>query len=492
MKFPKPRSSAINAMLILATMLIVAVLSPAGLLAFRVHAEFEGYTRVALDLPGQLFGRELDRYYIGRAFPSAAAYLVTGLFQLPHTLPNTLAVYAGINVLLAGCITGLYCRLSDRLGYDLAGKLIGYVSLFTGFLFWHHVPFVPPTTDAWGMLLTFLAVDAFLAGRSWLLYVVMVVGAFTWPTLLIGCALLLLFPYDKDREPRPTVLSWRLALLLAVAAFIFWLASAGYMLRKGLPTATIFEVETLPLVPICMLVVAVYLIPGLTTLLNDERLFDVRKYLTPKLLFRLLGVGAAGIGITVVKGLFSQPGGQNLKIYWGTHVAQTPLFKPANFVLTHFLFWGPVVVILLLHWPAIARQIQRLGVGMTAYMALGVLASLHTDPRMLMGFFPIAIVLAVREVQASARGARSYLVYGVVSLLLSKIWVSLDVLPLADPAGWWWATYGTWMTNPMYFVQGAVALPLAGLLTYEFWPRTSRTTAVADEGLGNGAHVATA
>lgn len=463
----KSRWCWIDVFVVLFTTLVVALLSPAGLSRFHVHAEFVEYTNVALDPWGQIFGHNLDRYYLGRVFPSLVVYGIDSLLRWPHDMGHVLRAFSVMQVCLVPLVVWAYGSLLHRLSFDVPLRCAAYVSLFVGFLFWHHIPYVTATTDVWGLLLSIWMFESYLAGRTWALYVVLLVGAFTWPTIPAGCVLLLLFPYRGPSQPSRTPVSARLAQGAAVLALGIWAASALYMLHRGLPSATLHQAETLPLAPVCFVVVGIYLYLAFTTLLNDARLYAIRE--TARILWRprTVAVLTVMLGLSLVQHTLSPVAGQTAKVYFGTIIAQVPLYKPGNFLLTNFLFWGPAYLFMVRFWPELVRRIQSFGIGWTVYIALGVLPTIGAEPRMIVSFLAPLIPLVAIDVRRSARSSRSLALYVGVSLLFSKIWVGLHVLP-GTAAEWWWATYGMWMTNRMYVVQGCVALVAAALLVYGF------------------------
>ncbi len=141
--------------------------------------------------------------------------------------------------------------------------------------------------------------------------------------------------------------------------------------------------------------------------------------------------------------------------------------KPALPLVAHPIYFGPVVILGLLLWPRVCRQVNAQGPGLTALFAVVVLLGLHSESRLLTTPFPCfaAMVCAALNDMKLPRRFGSLCV--LAGLLLSKIWLSMSGEVPWDPLDYpdllYWIHQGPWMPLNMYVIQGLVVLLLAGV-----------------------------
>jgi len=172
---------------------------------FRSGLGYDGlhYARWVSTLPIFLFPEgphppfvksKLDSYAARRFLPSVALHGAMRALGVPRTRGNVIAAFAAANLALLAL--SLYCwgRAADAAGLTLRGKWIGVLALQVSYANWKMPLYYPVLTDTFALALGAISLLCYLERRSLGLVLVMVVGAFVWPTLPYFCFLLLTFP----------------------------------------------------------------------------------------------------------------------------------------------------------------------------------------------------------------------------------------------------------------------------------------------------------
>jgi hypothetical protein len=439
----------------------------------------------------------VDAYYVQRVLPSGVVYAGLRLLDVAAKNPAIIRGFEIANVVLVALSAWSYDVTARRLAISARSRWVGAIGLFASFGILKFSAFDPVLTDVWAFAFGMFQLQFCLTRRPLWLALVTAAGAFAWPTLLpVGCCLLF-FPvshpaqggraasaqaaarpagldvpiYERAPARLNEVIAW---LLVAVWVWICWpFARDGHSL--GNSTGVI---ET-NVVAVSVALSAAYLFVGTRALLDDRRLFDLRGQLraawSPRAAFAVL----LFVGVTLLRmKLTSAPSRYGLD----SNIEMTvfsAIKEPAIFALAHVLYWGPLLLLMLLGWRRLVAAIQRSGSGVTVVALVALLLSLNGESRKLANFAPFFYVFALPlldELRLSMQ--KAWLLAGV-ALLFSRVWITFDGKMKGDlskdPGQALYMVMGPWMNPNMYLLQGALVLALLGGAWLLFFrPRTRR------------------
>jgi len=197
-------------------------------------------------------------------------------------------------------------------------------------------------TDSTAFTIGTAMLCCYLERRNLLLGVLTVLGAFTWPTLIIQGTLLIVFAcVDKEADARDS--GW-MRICSGGAAIVF-VAAAAYLLAKG---ATLTMPAYMPAVPLSLAAAAAYLWYGIGHIVPSRR--ALMRYLTPDTAVRVLSVAAAIIVVKIVQAdLASMTRTYAVGAYLDVTVLSAMMY-PAAHLVSHAVYFGPLVLLLILRW----------------------------------------------------------------------------------------------------------------------------------------------
>lgn len=426
----------------------------------------QSYGAWAADFPAHA-SKGFNQYYTGRILPSAVVYSALGLLGLDRTVEEIIHAFGVLNIVCLTVSAWIWTLTARHLGLGLGGLALGSIGLFVNFFVLKWSPYYPVLTDVPTYLVGFLTLHSYLTARTWTLLATTVLSSFLWPTAWYLGGLLLLFPRERTTDSDAPAKSPLLPAAVALVPTLVLLGTIVYLVKTGwiIPNDV-----TQPLRPTLVPSTAITLVCAFLaffTILNNRKLFDVAYYLRrlqSSHFYLVLGTLAA---IKIVQALISveAPSVANETRHFFV-LAMTSVARPAAFLVSHALFFGPIVLLVLLVWRPTVRLIHNHGVGLTLATAFGVLIAFGAESRDLVNILPVVVPFAVLASGSLPRRAGFVWAFLFVALVFSKFWLRINVSP--DPDAWptrlFWSN-GPWISNNAFFVQ-AVVVFLWGLILW--------------------------
>jgi hypothetical protein len=362
----------------------------------------------------------------------------------------------------------LLLGICDHLGISDGGKWLMFIFTFLNFANMKVYFYNVGLTDPWAFFLGIVLFYCYLKNLRWGIVAVLFLGPFVWPILFHMAALLFLFPVHTRWSNPPNPLEdvknstklgarwsfapdkiWTFAIFFAfvvVAVVIVWYEDFyGKMQEEGQViygwTAHIHGIIPVgfmrTLLPVSVLLLAAYGALSLGPLAATWQW--TRAYpLIPELLLK-----AACLADIFIYDRSVQRGVQSW-CAWHDQPMTTVLFfkltlvtsvaKPLLFLVAHFVWYGPVVLVLVLRWHDVAAQARKLGPGLVLVLVFGLVMSLNPESRQSCAFFPFFAVLAAKAVEDLNLPRYRYFLLAIMALVVSKVWLPLNLFerPLLD------------------------------------------------------------
>ena len=441
------------------------------------------YGAIAARFHEQVFVEGVNEYYLKRAAPSAIVHFGLRLFGQPTDFRHVVLGFQVYNLLLLVAAALLWRGIANELRLGMGARWLGFIALFVNYANIKHAYYMPVFTDVTAFALGTGYAWSWLARRQLALLALTIVGAFCWPIASLSGAILLLFPRRDDgparpaeRTPLPTIASLGIALaLLAGFSYMYYVRD----LRKVGQGPTIPPIESL--VPLAMLVYGAWvffayrgLLAGLGVqwILRTMRgvrwthvAFALVAMAVPALVIRALA--APDVAILNTRGFLRS-------------VIYLPNARPfVNFV-SHVVWFGPALWLVVFFWRDIGARARALGPGAIAFLGFALFVALTPESRQSNLACPLLVALLCWTLDERGVPAAVNWFLAITGLALSKFWLRINTdeavayalsgqLGFTDEQSatqyrYYYLSQGPWMSNYWYVIQGAVVLALGAAL----------------------------
>lgn len=420
----------------------------------------------------------VDSYYIFRVFPSGLVWLGLKLTTLTPTYGHIIGLFAALNAFMFALATWCWCRCATLLGLRDREKVVGSIALLINFAVMRVGGYTPVLTDQVALGLGALTLYFWLRGWTPALAVTVFLLCFTWPLSFLTGAVLLLLPAprgisfaERSEEPSSWGRSWRgMSRFSAAAGAVAGVAALVTVIilnHGGSRVSSEGNEQLHQLFPLSAVITGAFVFAVVAFFLpRDPRdLLALVRSLKPSRIALAVGVVAAA---RIIGKIFAQRAGYDSaqileeELWWTT-------LDPGVFVVIFVGYFGPLLLALLFDLPRAARDAWRLGPGMAAIVAIGVLGALSTQAREVANIYPFLLlpgVLAFRRFFGLGNLALG--AFFVVALAWSRIWLYIGPIEtslaalLHFPAQTYYMAQGPWTTPSTYAMQlGGVVLTAA-------------------------------
>jgi hypothetical protein len=425
------------------------------------------YAALTQNFPQEVFVKHMDTYHTQRIVPSGIVHYALSFLGEPLDNAHIIRGFEVYNLLLLLLASYLWKLISDEMALSLRGRWLGFTGLFVSFAMLKMGFYYALLTDITAFTLGMGMLYFYLKDRPWGLLAVTLIGAFTWPSMIYGGAILILFPRTGNpgnESGRPgnsrfglLVASLAGAALLGVILFFYYV--------KGVHT---FGWDTTPTVErvvyLSMFLAVAYVFTVTRTLLGGMDLREIWSSV------RSLRPGRVALALSLLAGaklllyLWADPG---KKAYGLLHLVKgtsmVAISRPLLFLVAHVVYYGPIVLLLVILWKPYCRNIWRYGFGLTLFMMLNMPLTLTSESRGAIAVLPFFVAFLVPVVERLQWRASYYWVVGGMALVFSKVWFTINNPNIEGeilkfPAQNLFMNIGPWMANGPYLVQGGVAL----------------------------------
>jgi hypothetical protein len=437
------------------------------------------YGTIAKGGPFNLGDFLLDQYALRRILPSLVVHY--SLRAAGISLNDTHVVYGFglLNVACLSCIAWLWVRIARLLGIGVRGRWLGFCGLILNFAVLKNTTYYPVLTDipayaiGCGMLL------AYLRGSVAGLCLLTAAGAFVWAPLLPQGLVLLLFPREqaddigacKCEAGQRTDL--RNYLIAGFATYYALLAIGWSLSHANLPVYGFIDPLKSAL-PLSLAVVAAYLFFAILRLVDFRQAVRAIETLFLRDWRRLLIVAGGVVVLRFAYGYLAPDQGRLSGQLYLLILGVKSVNKPGVFLVGHAVYFGPIILMAIILWSGIGDSIRRVGFGLSLAVLLSLVQGLDGESRHLIHAFPLIVPFVVQKVERQNWTRWQYVVFGTISLIASKVWLTINSAGMESNANllefpWqrYAMNYGVFMTNATYLIQGAIAVVL-GIALYRF------------------------
>jgi len=310
----------------------------------------------------------------------------------------------------------------------------------------------------------------------------MIVGAFIFPTLMyVGFILFVVSDIKRDESVQKNnhrIVTILLSLIFAIAIT----ASIYFVYRKAGEPGELFAIGHCFLFPVLCISVSllfVYFFLALLPLFQHCLSIFVRsikQMMHLRLLLALLVVIAIK---SIIHWLSNGEAGPLTLQLFIEVISVRALAYPVIFIVSHIIYYGPIVYLLMYFWKDVINYLQREYLGILLVTACYIALAIDSESRQIINFLPLAVIALCQILNTQKMSASFVYFFVALSLILSRVWlplshgwVSLSDHPpqvtLEFPMQWYFMSQAPWMAPTMYVVYLAVSVFVFGITIFTF------------------------
>lgn len=439
------------------------------------------YSTVTADLEQLVISGRLNVLLTARILPCVIVHYGLCGLGLSLTVENIIRGFEVYNLALLLLACAVWTLIASELRLSTKGRWLGFTALFVNYAVLKQTFYYPVLIDATTFTLGVLLLYFYLKDSTAGMCVTLFASAFTWPQLVYPATLLLILPRRPARNPTaqagafPRMSAGVIAGLFAVIlSHVADWEDPQFAEAQVAPT---FGRAVIVSAALCVL----YLFVAIRTLLAGLTVRSIGETLASWREMRVVpAVGVVVLSQIVIRALSAEvvqyidPAPVMLRAF-----VQLPISRPLIFLLSHIIYFGPTVILLILYWSATCEKIRACGLGMVLFVLAQLVMALDPESRHLIHAWPFFVVFLVQVAEDQTWKPGVYMLLALISLLFCKAWLPIHMPPevsdpLAFPFQRYYMNHGPWMSTYSYLVQG-IAVLITGILLFRLTKRTART-----------------
>ncbi len=435
----------------------------------------DGYTYSSF-IPDFTQSYFFNSFYVHRILPSL---IVSAFFKLLSIIPSSQNIYTAFQILnLASTVLACYFLKQILLLFkiSLKNQVLAFVLFLLNFGVIKYPFYLPVMTDTLALMLSTALLYFYFKNNLIGMVISTLLLAFTWPMAYYQGLLLIALPICI--LPFTATLKWQKYVIYGVSVLYIFVISCYYVFveKRDMTVDFVMKIDR-NLLPISILGIVLFYFFFAKIILN-KTLFDVSLFIKKinyqRILISLIVFSSVSIII-----YFLHPSTET--VYTFQLVFRGPplysLIRPLITIVSHVSYFGILICLLLLFWKSFCKTVSQMGWGIVAAVGLNLfLFGISPESRQLINLFPWLVVFLIVTLNKYSFSTGFYIVVGVLSFVASKVWLLLNIYEgnlkgnfdengcMDFPDQILWMNVGPWMSERMYFVQGAVMLIFIGIL----------------------------
>jgi hypothetical protein len=466
------------------------------------------YADMVRNIGSIISGGQLSSYYAQRFLPSVIVRGMLLCTRVPMSNTNIIRGFEVYNLVLLLGACRVWKRLADAVHLRLAGRWIGFSGIFVNFECSKQAFFYPVLTDVTALFIGMLLLLFFVEKKQVALFVTTVIGAFSWPIVSVYGALLLLFMRTELPEDVIAPDSSRITIN---GASITWYVKRGFIALLALSiigNIILAHIGSLPDSACNIPTFMTHIAPRFDGLCTQRRelhgferlltsfpsfavmLIALAMLVASRKFFYAVFVSIRRVHITLITlsiaayliPFFLAKAISNPHLANGGSlrdlIALTLLPPQGKFlfpIVSLAVFWGPVLLLIILYWKTFCIEARKLGPGVVAVIGMTMLLGFIGEPRFLTAAWPLIVFVFVLSFESSHTKASFKYAFAALTVMYAQFWMKLTLAPwlppddeglLNYPKQLYFMHYGLWMNWWTYSIQ-LITLVLSALWLYK-------------------------
>lgn len=472
---------------------ILGVISLIGLFGEKIpinnQTGWDGkyYSYLTIHFDSLFHAKQINSYQFQRILTPAIIHYGCKGVGITLTESNIVRVYEWFNliILLIGAI--VFLRTMQRLQFSAQQITVGFACVFLNYATLKLSPYNPVLTDTTVYVFGILLACAYATSSQWGLWLVSVFGIFCFPLFTLLSIPLLL--NNKGNQ----LIKWaqlsKLSNWLPIFISIIWLSGIFFILTFPSYLNPKFELRRIAwVVPISIISGLFYAYRSIKIWsrkpdyqLNQHEVFRLWPLLSVLVLF--------GLAQVFIKYNSVPEDGFTLSIFL-TNILQQSIDNPLVFLVSHMVYLGPAVFLVIAYFTKIVQTARQLGNSAMLYLWVIILIAFGSETRQFMHCFPFLVLLLVQSFNFNKLSIAKAWLFVLLCLVASKFWFPINQPGIyADynyedfPDQRYFMNQGPFMSDLSYLYNLA-AVAIIGIVTY-LWVKPINANGVLTENQEN-------
>jgi hypothetical protein len=376
-----------------------------------------------------------DIYHVNRILPSFVIYLCLKLLHLNMDSPAVIVSSFIILNSLAFLFTAyLWFKICQYKNLNVMTYWLGFISLFVNFMYLKHNFYDPVLTDSTALFLGMLSLYFYIQKKYFLLALSIFPAFFSWPISLILISPLLLYtspakmlqPINEKEQRWSFIFS---LIFITTCIYLTYIVGNTKIISNSINISY-------PLLPFSIIIAAMFIY----VVLLHSRLFDTLNYLYQLNFRNLLYLITTCLLCAILYRwlLHHVPHYDSLRSVFTMKDLITisilgAIARPGLFFISHFAFWGPIVVLIIFKLKAIVQQSTKESYGLMLFVIITTFLALNSQTRQLAFNYPFIVYLLCSVMNNTPLTKQSLFYFLSASLIISKFYYVIGLTPYTDP-----------------------------------------------------------
>jgi hypothetical protein len=347
-------------------------------------------------------------------------------------------------------------KIAVFLKLNLKTKILFFSALYIILPILKKFTYLPVNTDITAYTIGIASLYYFLKKNKFGLTILWVLGSFAFPSMIYSGALLVMFSESKDRivffDKYQFIITRSITILL-VGLFVLgvaWITNTDYRSAANSQTLHhkyLFFSFTLMLIYLYRLFRYMDYTNALGLLINKKHIvwivFATTIFILIKLTIKQLGY-------------YSLVNVNSSETYLKA-ILYGSIVNPLTSLVGHVAFYGPMLLLVVIFWKGISKEINRLGISYFTFICLFFILSIGRESRQFINAWPFLVLPTIIYLNKKDFSWRFIILLVVLSFVYSKFWFQIN-LPemhiknglLRNPAQRFFMMNGAYMSYKTY------------------------------------------
>lgn len=429
-----------------------------------------------------LDSKELDSYLIMRIIPSAWVHIVFKILSIDFTTSNIICGFEALNLISIIVGTHFTKRIMEHFDIQPMLQLVGLMLLLVNYAVMNFTIYYPVMADSAGFALGSALLYFFVRKEVINIWLVSLLGFFTWPTIGFLGIILIVFPFSEKQENDEVQPSKFAGYILPAIAFIYIIVVGYYLVYESddfKPMAYTLPLDR-ALAPLSIIALALTAFWWALWIRNFPILSI--QFLKKKISLKgMISVALLVVTFLLFKNFKGLRDSENFHHFILTRPQIVlGLVKPFIVVVSHVNYFGAVLILLLVFHRTVQRHLKLLGLGFVLAILFNLmLFGIVSESRSLINLLPWFVVMLVVCINHLKFAYWMFFPALLFNLISSKIWLRIgdvassgfnDDGTIAFPYQKFFMNLGPWISTQMwqvFCVVFAVVLVLQFLFLFK-------------------------
>lgn len=417
-----------------------------------------GYARMAQNIDSMLINHEVSSYKIQRIFPSLLIFSLSKGFHFTITNQNAPFVFSILNAGMLILSIFLWNAVARKANWDIKVRILSFAGLFLNFVNLKMAFYYPVLTDTTAFTIGLAMIYCYISRKNLALILLSVVGAWTFPTLLCMGMVLFIFPIRNEKNLIPgysKIYSSFFSFILAISVTVLCL-----IIQSKYREGALGNNYSLPILSVSGITLFLYLFFAAKPLIHYRLKTVISSIQINRFLLSILIVATIALIIH-----FNCISSTNAGLwFYLIHVSNQALAYPLNFMVSHIMYYGATVILLIYFWKEVTENMNEKGPGLIIVTAMCIVLSIGSESRQLTNFLPLIVIMVAEVLNKKIVTWNFVWFFTLLNLIISRFWLplnhgdwpSLEISPpqvtLEFPLQWYFMNLGPWLSHFMYWI----------------------------------------